>query len=76
MEPQSKEANIDKSFSMNLYKSDDYYLNNPGIEKVNQTQLIVDSKRDVQFASKRAGIIPYLNIGLSSAEVLFENSWK
>tara|TARA_B110000285_G_C14480856_1_gene319679 strand:- start:49 stop:219 length:171 start_codon:yes stop_codon:yes gene_type:complete len=33
-------------------------------------------KRYIQFSSKRDGFIDYINIGVSSAKVKFENSYK
>jgi hypothetical protein len=70
LESLSTEANIDEKFSQFLYTDDD----NPN--KISQDGLLVKSMKILQFSSHVPGGIPYFNIGLSSAEIKLQNSWK
>ena len=70
LESFSYEASIDQDFSKNLYKKDSELSN---AEK--QKNLIINSRKDIQFGVKSPGVMPYNNIGLSSSILKYENSW-
>lgn len=63
------EANIDSDMSKYLYTND-------VDKKMTQDSLYYSVKRYIQFSSKREGFIDYVNIGVSSATMKFENSYK
>lgn len=37
--------------------------------------MVKDSRRDVQFGAKWKNGIPYMDVGLASGNLRFENSW-
>ena len=68
LEANSKLASISDEFSQDLSK--------PKKERrLKQTDLVKDSRRNIQFGSKRPGGIPYYEVGIATANIKFENSW-
>ena len=71
LEAISNEASVDQEFSKQLYdkKSEDE-------DYIKQEDLVVNSRKDIQYGIKTPGVIGYYNVGLASSELKYENSWK
>ena len=73
VESYHKEVSIEPDYSKYLYSSAEQ-RNKSKVLK--QEDLIVSSRKDIQYSTKNPKLIPYMNIGLASAELKFENPWK